>query len=175
MGEATLIPTPPIVAFNRRYRLTEPLASHPATFTVDATEVGNLYYFAPADRAPGPYLKQIHVNAIIDVGSDGTLAGVELIDGMPPPPTAVPHDITRRYEAMLRAHHIYTPVCKPDPGNDLCHVLWMLHQLRKPMETGKAMRWLGFIQGILIERGFTTVTAERDFTRPYFSTRGADV
>jgi hypothetical protein len=46
-----------------------------------------LYYFAPVDRAPGPYLTQRHVNAIIDIASDGTLAGVEIIDGMPEPPT----------------------------------------------------------------------------------------
>lgn len=66
--------------------MSEPMPRHPATFTVESTEVGHLYYFAPADRAPGPYLKQIHVNAIIDVAVDGTLGGVELIDNMPPPP-----------------------------------------------------------------------------------------
>ncbi len=42
-----------------------------------------LYYFAPLDRAPGP-MTQRHVEAIIDIASDGTLAGVELIDNMPP-------------------------------------------------------------------------------------------
>lgn len=46
----------------------------------------HLYYFAPANRAEPPYLKQIRVTAIIDVARDGTLAGIELIDGMPPPP-----------------------------------------------------------------------------------------
>ncbi len=34
--------------------------------------------------APGPYLTQRHVKAIVDIASDGTLAGVELIDSMPP-------------------------------------------------------------------------------------------
>lgn len=57
----------------------------PAVFTYEANDVcGNLYYFAPTDRAPGPYRKQIHVRAIIDIAADGTLAGVELIDDMPP-------------------------------------------------------------------------------------------
>jgi len=51
-----------------------------------AMDVGHLYYFAPANRAPPPYKKQIQVRAIIDVADDGTLAGVELIDDMPPPP-----------------------------------------------------------------------------------------
>lgn len=32
----------------------------------------------------------------------------------------------------------------------------------------KLCRWLGYIQGVLIERGFTTVEAERDWTRPLF-------
>ncbi|WP_127275177.1 hypothetical protein [Mesorhizobium sp. M8A.F.Ca.ET.021.01.1.1] len=32
----------------------------------------------------------------------------------------------------------------------------------------KANRWLGYIQGVLIERGLLTVQEERDATRPYF-------
>ena len=32
----------------------------------------------------------------------------------------------------------------------------------------KLSRWLGFIQGILIERKATTIDAERDFSREYF-------
>ena len=48
-----------------------------AHFTHEETEVGHLYYFAPEGR---------RVTAIVDVASDGTLAGVELVDGMPPPP-----------------------------------------------------------------------------------------
>lgn len=47
---------------------------------------GHLYYFAPENRAKGPYRVQRRVEAIIDIAEDGTLAGVELIDHMPPPP-----------------------------------------------------------------------------------------
>jgi len=32
----------------------------------------------------------------------------------------------------------------------------------------KLNRWLGYIQGVLIERNITSVDIERDFTRPYF-------
>lgn len=32
----------------------------------------------------------------------------------------------------------------------------------------KLNRWLGYIQGVLCERGITTVETERDFTRPFF-------
>ncbi len=46
----------------------------------------HLYYFAPTNRAPPPYTEQRHVQAIIDIAEDGTLAGVELIYNMPPPP-----------------------------------------------------------------------------------------
>ena len=45
------------------------------------------YYFAPTERQPAPYRKQIFVEAIIDVADDGSLAGVEIIDlKMPKPP-----------------------------------------------------------------------------------------
>lgn len=36
------------------------------------------------------------------------------------------------------------------------------------MPVPKLCRWLGYIQGVLIERGITTVEAERDWTRPLF-------
>lgn len=55
-----------------------------AVFTHEDSDAGHLYYFAPQDRAPGPYRTQRHVHAIIDIAADGTLAGVELIDDMPP-------------------------------------------------------------------------------------------
>ena len=61
------------------------MEKRPAYWTHDY-EAGHLYYFAPSNRTPGPYLTQRRVTAIIDIASDGTLAGVELIDAMPPPP-----------------------------------------------------------------------------------------
>lgn len=36
------------------------------------------------------------------------------------------------------------------------------------MPLNKLNRWLGYIQGVLIERGYTTVQAERNWTRPLF-------
>lgn len=62
----------------------------PAYWTHDdraAEEIGDhLYYFAPTNKRPPPYKTQRHVTAIIDIADDGTLAGVELIMDMPPPP-----------------------------------------------------------------------------------------
>jgi hypothetical protein len=50
-------------------------------------EDGPLYYFAPAERTAPPYKRQIEVTAIVDIASDGTMAGVELVWGdLPPPP-----------------------------------------------------------------------------------------
>ena len=48
--------------------------------------VGPLYYIKLCDRSPGPYKIQLHRKAIIDVADDGTLAGIDLIYDMPPPP-----------------------------------------------------------------------------------------
>lgn len=55
-------------------------------WTCDDEHGSPLYYFAPENRKPGPYRKQITVEAIIDIADDGTLAGVELINNMPPQP-----------------------------------------------------------------------------------------
>lgn len=57
-----------------------------ARVTCENSEVGHLYYIELAGRTAPPYTQQRHVNAILDIASDGTLAGVELIDDMPPPP-----------------------------------------------------------------------------------------
>lgn len=51
--------------------------------------VGHHYYVAYPGRQPPPYRSQREVTAIIDIADDGTLAGVELIDRMPPPPAAI--------------------------------------------------------------------------------------
>lgn len=47
---------------------------------------GHLYYVKIEGSAPPPYVTQRRVEAIIDIAADGTLAGIELIDKMPPPP-----------------------------------------------------------------------------------------
>jgi len=78
-------------------------------------------------------------------------------------------EVLRRYETMIEAQGIRWPECVPDPGTDLAHLTWMLAQMYGGMDTDKANRWLGFIQGCLISRGLTTVTEERDFTRPFFA------
>ena len=60
----------------------------------DSPHAGHLYYVALDGRTPPPYLRQRRATAILDIAADGTLAGIELIDDMPPPPkpTETPHD-----------------------------------------------------------------------------------
>lgn len=67
----------------------EPSGRRPAYYTYDSAH-GGAYYFAPIIRAAPPYREQRHATAILDIGSDGTLAGVELVIGPLPPPPAQP-------------------------------------------------------------------------------------
>jgi hypothetical protein len=80
-------------------------------------------------------------------------------------------EVTRRYLAMIRV----------DQGRDwnedrfgdktsVGHIKWMLEELESNMEQSitKKHRWLGFIQGLLIAYGFTTVDREREMTRELF-------
>ena len=65
------------------------LEKHGGYWTCSSDSGDHCYYFAPVDRHPPPYLKQREVRAIIDIAEDGTLAGIDLIDDMPPPPATV--------------------------------------------------------------------------------------
>jgi hypothetical protein len=75
--------------------------------------------------------------------------------------------ILNRYEDIL---YKFDAICLPNPGTDEEHLCWMLNQIRSHQheDETKYHRWLGFIQGVLIMKGYTTVEAERDFTRSYF-------
>ena len=67
--------------------MSDGIKKRPASYT-HSYQGGHCYYFELGDKTPPPYRKQIHVDAILDIASDGTLAGVEIIDmKAPPPPT----------------------------------------------------------------------------------------
>jgi hypothetical protein len=83
-------------------------------------------------------------------------------------------EVTRRYLAMLQV----------DQGRDwnenrfgdktsVGHLKWMLEEIETNLEQSitKKHRWLGFIQGLIIAYGFSTVDREREMTRDLF--RGA--
>lgn len=71
--------------------------------------------------------------------------------------------ILDRYFDMVK--HI--PMIKNGTSKtSLNHAVWMLEEMKNFDDELKFMRWLGFVQAILIMRGFTDVDTERDFTRP---------
>lgn len=63
-------------------------ATGAATWTYEFDH-GPAWYVKIEPRCPPPYPRQIHVEAIIDVAADGSLAGVEIIDSKCPGPTAL--------------------------------------------------------------------------------------
>jgi hypothetical protein len=76
------------------------LKKHSAWWTFDeraSEEHGlRLYYFSPSNRGRPPYREQLHVEAILDIAADGTLAGIELIHGdLPLPPTGSEEETAR--------------------------------------------------------------------------------
>lgn len=82
------------------------------------------------------------------------------------------HDeILDRYINMVKR---WDPECDPDRPTGEWHLHWMLNEIRarqfdNDYDGLKYHRWLGYIQGVLITKGYTTVNEERDFTRPYFT------
>lgn len=77
----------------------------------------------------------------------------------------MPVEITDRYLRMLSE---IEEKQEENPGTSLPHLKWMIKELTKDRPWGKQRGWLGFIQYGLIANGYTTVQAERDFTRPFF-------
>lgn len=77
----------------------------------------------------------------------------------------MPSEVVDRYLKMLSDIE-----AKQDdnPGTELHHLKWMLGELKSDRPWGKQRGWLGFIQYGLIINGYTTVEAERNFTRPIF-------
>jgi hypothetical protein len=88
-----------------------------------------------------------------------------------------PGDILYR-DALLKCADRYLGMATP--GGDLYEFLEEFHhkidgepygrftERGDPNPLLKLNRWLGYIQGVLIESGITTVEAERDWTRPLF-------
>lgn len=65
----------------------------------------------------------------------------------------------------------YNPGIKPQarPGGETSdeHLLWMLDEIQNQEEDqgDKHQRWLGFVQGIMVAKGYTDVSTERELTR----------
>ena len=72
------------------------------------------------------------------------------------------HKCAERYRDMQELAHA------PDDEPLWNFTMEFMFGCRDGMPVAKLCRWLGYIQGVLIERGITTVQAERDWTRPLF-------
>jgi hypothetical protein len=76
--------------------------------------------------------------------------------------------ILERYDLILESLSKEI-VCEEDPGTSYAHLRWMIVEMSKgEMPIDKLNRWLGFIQGIMIERKLLTVPGERNATREIF-------
>lgn len=81
--------------------------------------------------------------------------------------------LAKRYLAMLRvdsSSHIDYSVDRFGKHTSVTHLRWMLGELDRNCEQSltKKHRWLGYIQGLLVAYGYTTVDRERDYTREIF-------
>lgn len=76
-------------------------------------------------------------------------------------------ELLERYREILREAQDWPAADKA--GRE--HLLWMLDELERREEQSltKKHRWLGFVQGVMIAAGLTTVDDERDETRALFN------
>lgn len=79
-----------------------------------------------------------------------------------------------RYRDMLKSKGATARDCTQDGDpTSLDHLLWMCEHCLKNisdasgMSVDKFSRWMGYIQGVLVCKGLTTVEAERNTTRPW--------
>ena len=74
-----------------------------------------------------------------------------------------------RYAAMARAEfEVLCARVDPEAARQALALAEYAPSHLDEIDEGKANRWLGFLQGVVIAGGLTTVVAERDFTRPHF-------
>lgn len=106
------------------------LERHKGWWTYDPE--ADAYYFAPLTRAPGPYKTQRQMRAIVDVASDGTMAGIELqpMTGAtfepPATPSPSPGDERDARHLIAEAHNLDVKVndsAAVHALTDLCHRL----------------------------------------------------
>lgn len=77
---------------------------------------------------------------------------------------------TEYHQALFKCGHRYKKMqASSDCGDLWFFTLEFIQACEEGRPIPKLCRWLGYIQGLLIERGFTTVNAERDWTRLLFT------
>lgn len=88
------------------------------------------------------------------------------------------NDIITRYKQILATqidlkipNTIYTLVPIPNDETNDIHLSWMLNQIRynTTQSETKKHRWLGYVQGVMICKGYLNVSIERELTRNIFN------
>lgn len=82
--------------------------------------------------------------------------------------------LCRRYTDMIRVDSGRAELFEEEPFGDKTsrgHLIWMLDEISTNLEQSvtKKHRWFGFVQGLLIAYGYTTVDRERNYTRDIFN------
>ena len=70
------------------------------------------------------------------------------------------------YDALLACGSRYKEMCSDEKLSEFIEEY--IEGCNDKLPLMKLNRWLGYIQGVLISRGITTITEERDWTRPLF-------
>ena len=79
----------------------------------------------------------------------------------------IPSDILNRLDKILLDCGVGEPE-RSDLDVSYKHLRWMIVQLRSELDALKAHRWLGYIQGVMVGDGLTTLEKEREMCRLYF-------
>lgn len=98
-----------------------------------------------------------------------SLAGVKVMnlkDFLPKPEQVV---VLKMVDHLREVVGLFTTIPRQEPGNNpsMHHLVWMLDQIQwdTTQSLTKKHRWIGYIQGVLIERGIMDMTTERNITR----------
>jgi len=98
-----------------------------------------------------------------------SLSGVKVMnlkDFLPTPEQAV---VLKMVDHLREIVGLFTTTPRQEPGNNpsMHHLVWMLDQLQwdSTQSPTKKHRWIGYIQGVLIERGIMDMATERTITR----------
>lgn len=76
-------------------------------------------------------------------------------------------DILNRLDGILSQYAL--DYCKDSEGLFDSHLRWMLKEIKEGRIVGSAAhRWLGYVQGMMVARRYTTLENERNLTRDYF-------
>jgi hypothetical protein len=81
----------------------------------------------------------------------------------------IDENLIERYIFVLQCNDKYVDL-GVDKTSDK-HLVWMLNEIKNNITQSetKKHRWLGYVQGIMVAKGYLSVDSERDLTRNVFN------